>query len=130
MPEMGERMHEVLPPENIVIRKDSPGAWVYRICLFVGLAVMGGLGYRISESILSRLDGLFGVVAKVDQLARDQAEMKVVVDKLAKDRAGYAAAADLQGLTGRVDTLTGRVDAMEPLLNSLVAPVERARSAK
>ncbi|TSD85636.1 hypothetical protein FFK22_026695 [Mycobacterium sp. KBS0706] len=123
-------MQEVLPPENIVIRKDSPAAWVYRICLFVGLAVMGGLGYRISESILSRLDGLFGVVAKVDQLAKDQAEVKVIVDQLARDRAGYAAAADLQGLTGRVDKLTGRVDAIEPLLNSLVAPVERPRPAK
>ena len=123
-------MQEVLPPENIVIRKDSPAAWIYRVSLFVGLAVMGGLGYRISESILTRLDGLFGVVAKVDQLAKDQAEMKVVVDQLAKDKAGYAAAADLQGLTGRVDKLTGRVDAMEPVLNSLVGPADRPRPPK
>jgi len=123
-------MQEVLPPETIVIRKDSPAAWIYRVGLFVGLAVMGGLGYRISESILIRLDGLFGVVAKVDQLAKDQAVMKDIVDKMAKDQAGYAPAADLLGLTGRVDKLTGRVDAMEPVLNSLVAPVDRPRPPK
>ncbi|MGL4962791.1 MAG: hypothetical protein ACRC67_16285, partial [Inquilinus sp.] len=88
-------MQEVLPPENIVIRKDSPAAWVYRAVLVVGVGVMGGLGYRATEAILSKLDALLdlprqvreqGVEIKAQGQRLDDVGKKV--DQVALDQAG------------------------------------------
>lgn len=113
-------MQEVLPPENIIIRKDSPAAWAYRAVLVVGVGVMGGLGYRATETILAKLDALLDMPrqvreqgVKIEEQGRQLVEVGKKVDQLAVDQAGAAKEADVQDIRSKVDKIDGRVQALE-----------------
>lgn len=127
-------MQEVLPPDNIVIRKDSPAAWLYRAVLVVAVGVMGGLGYRATEAILSKLDALLDLPRQVreqgEQVAAQGRRIDDVgrkVDQLTADQAGAAKEADVQDIRTKVDQIDGRVQALE---NIYSPPEEPARRPK
>jgi outer membrane murein-binding lipoprotein Lpp len=90
--------------------------WAYRTAL--GAVVLWGVNW-----LGGKIDTLSGLPAKVNQLVVDQGKLTVAVDDIKKQQTGFATGADVQALTGRVDTLTGRVDGMEATVNSLVKPV-------
>jgi hypothetical protein len=115
--------------EIITMKKGSPAELVYRAFVVVALMVIVGIGGRISGTLLDRLDKLIGLPKQVEEMQAKQVVqgdqitgLTDKVDKLSKDQAGSAAAADLQELTGRVDKIIGRVDTMETTINSLVRP--------
>jgi len=125
-------MQEVLPPESIVIRKDSPAAWLYRGILVVAVGVMGGLGYRATEAILSRLDALLDLPRQVreqgEKLEAQGSRIDAVgkkVDQLAADQAGYAKDADMKDVRSKVDQLDGRVQALENIYSPPEPPGRR-----